>query len=229
MFAEEVLVGAWLNSSEVNVILAPGLPQYLDKYHPFLTVIKDLGYNLFVPRYMGTFESGGNFSVENSVKTIESTIDLVLTGEGHDLYSGSEISWNPKRVILIGFSYGALIALLQQKDIDKTVLVCPFVSMKYHSPNSSGENVHRTLSFIERAYPNLYRFKSEELIADLESSRLPEKKDRLTVIASANDKSIPGAELALIKEKYNPKWFDKPGGHSISMSIDLLREVASVK
>lgn len=220
-----VMIGAWLNGGKRNVVLAPGIPQYLDKYHPFVKQIAGLGYNLFVPRYRGTYESDDPFSTMNSKESLEIALKIAKRGSAIELFENKKVVWDTERTVLVGFSYGALPALLQQEEVDKTVLVCPAVSLRYHTPESGGENIAETFNFLERAYQNVYRFKAVDVIADLTNIALPERKDNLSIVVGRADSSIPSEEIGLLKSMYHPQCFEKEGGHSIIMTDDLLQKV----
>jgi pimeloyl-ACP methyl ester carboxylesterase len=221
----DILMGVYLNGSKGNIVYAPGMPQTLDKYHPFVLQMERLGYNLFIPRYMGTYESDGKFSTENSVRTLETIIDIVNNGRGIELFAGKELSWAPSPTYLIGFSYGALPALLQNKPVVKTILVCPFVSMDFHNNGGAGENVKETYEFLERAYPNIYRFKAKDAINDMLNIKLPESKQAVIVLRGSTDGSIPDEEIELLAKKYNAEIIIKDGGHSISIPDNILAGV----
>ncbi|MBS3127418.1 hypothetical protein J4228_04605 [Candidatus Woesearchaeota archaeon] len=222
---EDVMVVVYLNGDNGNVVLAGGMPQYLDKYHPFVEQMKRLRCNLFVPRYMGTYESSGEFNTKNSVKSVESAIKLAKKGFGLELFGDSELKWNNERVYLYGFSYGALPSLLQEEEVDKTLLVCPFISMDYHLPNSNGENLKDTFEFLQRAYPNCYRFKANDVVEDIRKVQLPNNKERLFVVIGKNDNSIPKEEVDYLKMRYNPKIIEKKEGHSIKVEDNILIDI----
>lgn len=224
---KDTFIGMWFGGDKGNIVLACGIPQYIDKYHPIIEQISRLGYNLFVPRYHGTFESSGKFSVLSSKKTIENTVTLVTKGKAIELFKNSEITWNHNiPLYVLGFSYGALPALLSNNNIDKTILVCPFIDVNYHLEKSSGENLKETFEFIERAYPNLYRLKAYDVLKDLSIVELPEKKNSLIVVYSLEDTSIPKEEIDLLIQKYpNTKLITKNGGHSIKISDELFLSI----
>jgi len=226
---DEVMIGVYLNGNKGNIIFASGIPQYLDKYHPFVQQITRLGYNLFIPRYKGTYESNGQFNIKNSKDSIKLAIKLAKKGEGIELFANNKLKWSKENNYLIGFSYGALPALLQEEKVNKTILICPFISLLYHLPDSNGEDISQTFSFLERAYPNLYRFKSEDVLNDLQNIPLPKEKQNLIIIKGNNDKSIPKEELNYLKEKYNPLIYSKEGKHSVIMDDELLKKILYTK
>ncbi len=224
----ETFIGAWLGGDNGNIVFCCGLPQYLDKYHPLVTQITRLGYNLFVPRYRGTFESDGDFSVLSSVQAIEDGISLANEGEAIELFNESKITWNRQvPLYVMGFSYGSLPALLSfNGKIDKTVLVCPFIDAHFHLGDASGENVRETFTFIERAYPHLYRLNSDQVIKDLLNTMLPDKKENLVIVSARGDTSIPRQEINLLLKKYpDARFIEKDGGHGAQIEDELLQKI----
>jgi hypothetical protein len=221
-------VGIWLGGNKGNVVLGCGLPQYIDKYHPFVAQITSLGYNLFVPRYQGTFESDGYFNIFSSKQTIEDGIELVLAGETIELFGQSEIMWDKNiPLYVIGFSYGSLPVLLSSNEkVRKTILVCPFVDIHFHLGETSGENIKDTFSFLERAYPNLYRLNVDNAIQDLSEITLPDQKENLEIVIGISDVSIPKEEIDMLLNKYpKARFFKENNGHSLKISDELLLKI----
>ena len=56
---QNMIVSVFLGGSKGNIIYASGLPQYLDKNHPLVQQSVKLGYNLFIPKYPGSYETDG--------------------------------------------------------------------------------------------------------------------------------------------------------------------------
>lgn len=226
-----IMISSWINGNKGNIILAPGLPQYIDKYHPLVKQAERLGLNLFVPKYCGTYESDGKFSVKNSIKTIEATVKLVKTGKAKELYANEEIKWNTKNTILMGFSFGALPSILQKKIVEKIVLICPFLFSEFHiGKKCLGEDISKTFQFLERAYTNIYRINSKNLIKELANTKVPVKKEKMIFIFGKDDIVIPEEEKSKIKDYYkNSKIFLKEGGHSVSMEDNFMATLCNLK
>ena len=226
----QIMIGIWLNGDKGNVVLAPGMPQYLDKYHPFVEQMKRLEYNLFVPRYMGTYESDGEFSTMNSVKSLEATVKLAKKGTTEELYANKTLKWNNEKVYLIGFSYGSLPSLLQGEGVNKTILVCPFAMIKYHLENSEGEDIKKTFEFLERAYTNIYRLNANDVVEDLKRIDPPKHKENLVMVFGESDTSIPKEEKGDLQAicKTAP-CYEKESGHSLKMTDNMLKEIISSK
>lgn len=225
---KNILCGVWNGGMNGTVILASGLPQYIDKYHPFLKTVEELGLTLIVPRYMGTWESSGDFSLENCVKTIEETIDFAKIGKSSEMYGNTEIHWNTSNLSVLGFSFGALPTLLANREVDRSVL-CPFVSYDFHySKDGKGEYVNDTFEYLQRAYPNIYRFSPSQLISDLKSVRLRKITNTIRVGVGNKDNSIPPEEIEFIKSQYQTEIFRFDMGHSLQVGSEQLRQIINI-
>jgi len=222
---QNTFVGLWLGNNVANFVLAPGIPQYLDKYHPIVAQVMRIGGNLFVPRYNGTFESSGEFSFKSSVKSIDETIELISTGQVTQLYDSTVVSWKTDNVptIVLGFSYGGLVSRYLSLTTHYTALICPLYDVSLHLGGGAGEDIEKTFSFVERAYPNMYRLSSKKVVDELSVLQDTGDGNVNTIVAGSADSSITKGEIQMLCEKYplaNLIW--KSGGHSLSMDDDLL-------
>lgn len=216
------MVSIFMGGNRGNIIYAPGLPQYIDKNHPFVQQAVRLGYNLFVPRYPGTYEGDGRLSIFGCARAIDETCDMVSTGQTIELFSGKKISWHTDKNLVVGFSFGGLPALLAKNKFGfKTVLVCPFVSLAFHEGDAQGENLAMTLDYLKRAYPNTYRFDKDAFLNGIRSAKLPASIKKMAIVVAEDDESIPKTEMDFLKDKYSCSIISKPGHHSISMSDKL--------
>lgn len=226
----QTLISLWLNGNNGNIILASGLPQYIDKYHPFVKQAERLGLNLFVPKYMGTYESEGGFSLKNSIRTIDETIKLVKSGGAYELYAKKRVSWSADNTTLFGFSYGALPSLLQREEIRK-IMVCPFLFPRLHmSEGCAGENIVKTLEFLKIAYKNIYRINLKYFLKELANLKIHNTTEKMTFLYGKDDSSIPITEIDKIKQYYkNSDVILKNGGHSINVDDNTMIRLCNVK
>jgi hypothetical protein len=213
---KDILIGVWLNGNKGYIIISPGLPQYIDKHHSVIKKLSQMGYNIFTPRYIGSWESDANFSLKNCIETIDQTIEMVGLGKAIESFDVSEVSWlNNLPISLIGFSFGALPVLLSKNDARK-ILVCPFVNMAYHTVNSGGEDMEHTFKFLHRGYPNVYRLNVSEIMKELKDVKYPENNSHLTIVAGLQDKVIPLDEVDFISKKYPSTIYKLPMAHSLN-------------
>ena len=223
---EGCIVSIFLFGNNGNIVFAPGLPQLINKYHPLVHQAKRLGYNLFIPHYPGTHDSGGKLSIAGASEIIAKTISLVKNGRATELYSNKGLKWDASRIYAVGFSFGALPLLLQNQRVCKTVLICPFVSMKFHNKKrEDAENVLETFDYLEKAYPWSYRFEKQSLIHELEEAKLPKRNDEIMLVYSSNDPVIPQEEIVLLEKLYKCKLFKKSDGHKVTVADDVLKKI----
>jgi len=220
-FNKGIIICSWITKADICVILAPGIPQYLTKYHPFVQTMIKLGVNLFIPSYKGTWESPGKFSIKESVKSIENTINFVRQCSGQELYNKENIKWQQKKIILIGFSFGALPALLSKETVDKTILIHPFVNSKIHK-KYNGEDLNKTFSFVKKAYLMAYRLSPSKVINELNKLHYPLFKNNLKIISGKKDNSIPKEEIDWLKMKYpDLKHIELDSEHTLNLPMEI--------
>ena len=223
---KDCIVSIFLCGDNCNIVFVPGLPQSIDKHHPLVRQAERLGCNLFIPQYPGTHDSGGKLSVAGASEIVAETIKLAKSGQAAELYGGEMLKWNTGRVCAMGFSFGALPLLMQNQHVHKTMLVCPFVSMKFHNEKrKDAENILETFDFLEKAYPWSYRFEKQALARELKEVKLPKRSDEIILIYSMSDQVIPQEEIAFIKDLYKCKAFEKADGHSAIMADDMLEKI----
>jgi predicted esterase len=196
-----LLVGAYFGDSDTNVIFCSGVPQYASNYHPFMQDLFSSGCNVFVPRYAGTWESGGDFTPQSSAESIAKTVELAKRGSAFETFSQSQKTWMPNmRTVLVGFSYGAMPALANAHFADKTVLLMPFVTAP--EGDSSTVDMKQTLEFLGRGYKNVYRssLSTDDFLAQYKGVYNELKNQPVTVLRGANDKAISEAQFEWLQQ-----------------------------
>lgn len=225
---QNMIVSVFLGGSKGNIIYASGLPQYLDKNHPLVQQSVKLGYNLFIPKYPGSYESSGFLTIDGCVKALENTQKIVRRGYAKELFSEQKITWDPTKIFILGFSFGGLPALLSKNsNVDKKALVCPFISLSFHDNNTNGESLSSTLDFIKRAYPHVYRFDKDRLLKSIKDVTLPARSENLIIVEAIDDQSISKEEIDFLTTKYHCQVFKKSGSHSINMPDELFKSLWS--
>ncbi len=216
-----LLISGFINDPENEaIVFAPGLPQYITKYHPLIRKLAGMNYNVFVPQYYGSFKSKGTFTLANSIKTISDTIDFVRKGQAGNLYDNSLISWKPA-ITLIGFSYGGLPSLMNANKVKKIVLISPLIDYKIHL-KFGGEDLRRTFEFARRAFS--YKLSPEDLLKEFEEFNY-EKTASFTIIHGSEDKSIPLEEIKEVARNTGARLIMHNSGHTSNIPEEVLRDV----
>lgn len=137
------------------IILAPGAPGYPQqkKLMPFLV---EKGFAVFLPRYRGSFESGGEYLKHEPTKDIIDIIDSLESG-WHDAWDNTKHSITNPEVYLIGGSFGGSAVLLASnykkvKKVIATAAVCDW------RVDSEIEPMDKLLTFIRKGFGAGYKF-----------------------------------------------------------------------
>lgn len=197
-YHDGVAMSFWKGTNGTTIVFASGLPQYITSYHPFVNTLINMGYSLLVPKYHGTWESDGDFTLANSLQSLNSALDLVSIGGAVELFASVFIEIPNRNVFLMGFSYGGLNTLLVDKSVNKKILLMPFVNLELHGK----ENLEKDLLFVKRAYPNVYKYDVGKMLDDLDNIVYPEKSDNLIVVVGEKDKSITKLEIDWLTKRY---------------------------
>ena len=124
-------------------LFLPGFPKY-PGISKFTEVFLELGYDVLVPMYSGTFDSDGSFSIENSVE--DAVLWHTYLQAGAFFVSPEEKeSINVSEIILFSSSFGSLVAGLVLKkytldSVNKCVFVSPLWDMSSYKLEEAQRN-----------------------------------------------------------------------------------------
>ena len=149
-----------------SIIILPGFPSsnVMDEIIYFL---HEKGFNVFVPRYRGSYQSKGQFLRKNPIIDLINFIDQLKKGKAISLWDDSRISFETNQIFVFGGSFGGSMALAltaSSKEISKVVSVSPIWDFKKHNKQSNEQNLDKMTNFVKRAYKNLYRYQFNSLI-----------------------------------------------------------------
>lgn len=136
------------------VILCLGLPT-IPKKDELLHFFSKKGYWVFLPRYRGTWESGGEFLKRSPHLDIADVIDELPRGFT-DIWRQRRYRVKPTHIYIIGMSFGGPAALLNAPDkrVTKVVAVSPVIDWCYPSKEEPLPVVAR---YVEQAFGEAYR------------------------------------------------------------------------
>ncbi|GEM_PF-5451117 len=100
------------------------------------------------------------------------------------------------------------------------ILNYPFINLELNDENKGPAK--EELFYIERAFPNLFRFKANDLIKEYSQMSYPEKKE-FVLIQGKKDDTISQKEASFIMNKYSPRALFFDGRHTID--LDSLKKV----
>ncbi len=137
------------------VILAPGAPGY-PKQPKLMIFLSKIGYTVFLLRYRGSFESGGEFLKYEPTKDIVDVIDSLETG-WMDAWSGEKHYVKNPSVYLIGGSFGgpAMLLASNHPKVKKVIVSAPVIDWR---EDSEIEPMDKLKMFMRRGFYMGYRF-----------------------------------------------------------------------
>ncbi|MDR2396233.1 MAG: hypothetical protein LBD57_06505 [Endomicrobium sp.] len=214
----------YLNNSSKNLLLINGIPSYITKHHPLVRFCSENKINLFIPRYYGSFESDGEFSLRNCISTVEETVTFVCSQRSLELFGQKELAWTSSEIFVLGFSFGALPVLNAKLPINvKKILCSPLIDLELNDKCKG--SAKKEIYYIEKAYPNLFRFNASTLIEEYSGISNPEKEE-FSLIYGDQDDTISTLEIEHIQSKYSPRSVCFHGGHTLD--LNSLRQIMSI-
>lgn len=217
-----------IKSSKKVIILCGGIPSYPGKQNNLMEFLGRKGYWVFVPRYRGSWESGGSFL---KISPHQDIIDIIdeLPGGFKDLWSGKKYKIKNPQIYLFGVSFGGPAAILASKDerVKKTVVFSPVID--WGNKNGLNPTIDFMGKFMKVAFGNGYRFtiknwnklKSEKFYNPINEIDLLDAK-KLFVIHAEDDKVVYSKLSEDFAKQTGCKFILlKTGGH-LSLSILML-------
>jgi pimeloyl-ACP methyl ester carboxylesterase len=154
----EFLPPARTSKRQDVIILCDGMPS-IPRKQPLVEFLSAKGYWVFYPRWRGAWESGGQF-LERAPH--EDILDIVgeLPKGFQELAFGRRFACSPKRVFVIGGSFGGAAAILSSLDqrITKVIANCPVVDWAILRKEQKKETSNPSYpAYIRAAFGNGYR------------------------------------------------------------------------
>jgi pimeloyl-ACP methyl ester carboxylesterase len=149
----EFLPPARRGSRKVAIVL-DGMPSVPSK-RALLEFLSKKGYWAFHSRYRGSWESRGKLFARSPHEDVIDVIDGITTGF-RDLWSGTRYKLLPKRLVLIGSSFGGCAAILASRDprVTSVVAFSPVVDWR---AKSKTEPMGKLARFIKEGFGEGYR------------------------------------------------------------------------
>lgn len=145
-----------IRKSNKVIILCAGMPGYSGKREELLNSISQKGYWVFLPRYRGSWESGGVFLKKSPHEDIIDIIDSLESGFV-DLWSNKKHTIKNPKVFVVGSSFGGPAAILASLDprVKKVVALSPVIDWRIESKMEPIDWMGR---FVKSAFGFGYRF-----------------------------------------------------------------------
>ncbi len=160
-FSKEIIAEFLVPAKKTDkvIILANGMPSYPGRRDDLIQFLGSQGFWVILPRYRGSWESGGSFLEESPHKDLLDIIDQLPEGFV-DLWNNDTYRIRNPKVFIVGSSFGGAAALLVSKNprVKKVVVLSPVTDWRVESRVESVDWVGR---FTQIAFGNGYRMKPE--------------------------------------------------------------------
>lgn len=143
-----------------SIILLEGFPSSNQRDY-LMRFFYEKGFNVFFPRFKGSFQSEGVFLETDPVKDILYFIEKIKEGSAKNLWDMEDIMFSTGKINLIGSSFSGAIACglsASSKEISRLVLASPVLDYEKHNIKGNEQDLDSLTMFVKRAYKNLYRF-----------------------------------------------------------------------
>lgn len=148
-----------------GIIVFQGLPKQSNS-EKFGEMLAKEGFYVLQPRYIGSWESYGSFSIENCIKTVVESEEFFLKGEGIELYGEKRIYWNIDEIFIIGSSFAAsiILSIADKLRTKNFVFLGPLINLRKHNSNREikEQNLSEFYGFLKRGFENAFRGLSEK-------------------------------------------------------------------
>lgn len=217
-----------LKEPKGTVLFLPGLPKYPGRSE-FIEFLNNNDYNVLTIMYSGTFDSQGDFSIENSAKDVKLWYDFLI--KGYVQYGPhKKVKVRHREILVFATSFGGLIAGLALKrfyfpKISKSIFVSPLWDMvTYKNSKINLLIAEETSEIMSFAYPSSYRFgnkkiffeqiKGKVLIAGINKKFKDHNKQHIIFCGNADKVTPVSMSEKLASEHINSKTNIIGGGHS---------------
>lgn len=196
--------------SRGTVILLDGIPGKPTSKEELMRVLVNKGFDVFFPRYEGTWESEGEFLKVKPSQAITNFLNEIKTGiqlEGR--------KYESVKLFILATSFGGAIALdiASENIVNKICVVSPVISF------SKVIGITTLEKHLNSTYPNEYRFSTknwQRLIQDelwnLDNNEIKNNKDIL-IILGKNDDQIQEIDILNFAKEKNIKTTIYDSGH----------------
>jgi len=144
------------------IILCDGMPS-IPRKQPLVEYLSSKGYWVFYPRWRGAWESGGQFLERSPHEDILDIVDELPRGF-QELAFGRKFRCSPRKIFVIGGSFGGAAAILSSLDprITKVIANCPVVDWAILQKEQKKETSNPSYpAYIRAAFGNGYRLSAK--------------------------------------------------------------------
>lgn len=142
-----------------GIIIFPGMPN--QPRNEDSDALASEGFYVLEPRYIGSWESYGNFNIDNCIKTVISAEKLFKKGFAIECWGNKKIEWDIDEIIILSSSFGSSIVLsiLHRLNTKKFICLAPLTNLNEHNKTKEIEeqDLKQLGEFIKRGFENAFR------------------------------------------------------------------------
>lgn len=175
-------------SSRKVIILCGGMPGYPGR-SALPEFFSKKGYWVFVPRYRGSWESGGSFLKISPQRDVLDIMDQLPRGF-KDLWSGKTYKIARPEIYLIGSSFGGAAVILASRDprVRRAIALSPVTDWRVETKT---EPISKLEQFTHTAFGNAYRGTKKILISCAAARSITPRTRPLLLMDQSYSSSTP--------------------------------------
>jgi len=148
------------NDQRMGVIVFPGLPNQ-PRSEDFGDNLAKEGFYVLQPRYIGSWESYGRFSIKNCIKTVVEAEKLLQGGKAIECWGEKKIEWDLKKIFILSSSFGSSIVLSALPKLSSKEIIClaPLTNLNKHNSDKNIQEQDLSVlgGFLQRGFENAFR------------------------------------------------------------------------
>lgn len=218
-------------SSNKMILFMGGFPKY-PYQNKFIELANKKNYNVLYPLYSGSFDSGSEFSINNSINDVKEWYQYLIDDKLFVGLNKKPASIRPKEIIIFSASYGSYVTDLALRKytlnlIKKCIFLSPLFKPSLYRDDKSEVIANDTLRIVKRSYPLTYRFENilhffkqikGEINNPLINKTLKTKINKTIIIAGKDDVVTPQDMAKQLATEYpNSSLNIINGGHSLKV------------
>lgn len=192
------------------LILLNGLPGKPKDYE-VISKLNNLGFDVFMPEYEGTWDSSGSFLSTHPAFAIDEFIKSIVCG----INISGALKYSTDNIYVLGSSFGGWVGLSINNfnTLKKVCLLSPVIKFQHV------RNISTLGDYLKQTFPNDYRFEYSNwslLINDKiekNESVLTSQPDKVMIVAGRNDDQIDINEIVQFSKSRDIKLDIEDVGH----------------
>jgi len=141
----------------IAIVFCSGIPG-ISSYPEIAERYVNENFIFIQPKYLGSWESYGEFSVDNCKKTIIDFTQALLNKKVKTIFD-KDLDLNIKKIYLLGHSFGASVALCsgEKLDVSGIIALAPVIDYREQGKKGHEENMEWLYDFMIAGFENVYR------------------------------------------------------------------------